>query len=136
VLRSLWLSKGILFLQDNAAPRKAAITYQKLADLHFEVLKHPAYSPDFAPSDYYLFPNLFIKPKTYQPPSYLHAFLIWALDGCEWSDSRHCLFTPMETDPCTPWIGDLVGPRNSLDAVVKRKMSCSCEEWNSGSSVV
>jgi hypothetical protein len=29
-----------------------------LADLHFEVLKHPAYSPDLAPSDYYLFPNL------------------------------------------------------------------------------
>jgi histone-lysine N-methyltransferase SETMAR len=47
------LSKGILFLQD-----KAAITHQKLADLHSEVLKHPAYSPDLAPSDYYLFPNL------------------------------------------------------------------------------
>jgi hypothetical protein len=58
-LISLWLSKGILFLQDNA--HRAAITYQKLADLPFEVLKHPAYTPDLAPSDYYLFPNLFIK---------------------------------------------------------------------------
>jgi hypothetical protein len=29
-----------------------------LADLHFEVLKHLAYSPDLVPSDYYLFPNL------------------------------------------------------------------------------
>jgi histone-lysine N-methyltransferase SETMAR len=37
---------------------KAAITHQKLADHHFEVLKHPAYSPDLAHSDYYLFPNL------------------------------------------------------------------------------
>jgi hypothetical protein len=27
-----------------------------LADLHFEVLKHLAYSPDLVPSDYYLFP--------------------------------------------------------------------------------
>jgi hypothetical protein len=72
VLISLWLSKGILFLQDNAAPHKAAITHQKLADFHFEVLKHPAYSPDLAPSDYYLFPNLFIKPKTYQPPRISH----------------------------------------------------------------
>jgi histone-lysine N-methyltransferase SETMAR len=62
VLISLWLSKGILFLQDNAAPQKVAITHQKLADLHFEVLKHPAYSSDLAPSDYYLFLNLFIKP--------------------------------------------------------------------------
>jgi histone-lysine N-methyltransferase SETMAR len=52
------LSKGILFLQDNAAPHKVAITHQKFADLHFEVLKHPAYSPDLAPLDYYLFPNL------------------------------------------------------------------------------
>jgi hypothetical protein len=52
------LSKGILFLQGNAAAHKAAITHQKLADLHFEVLKHPANSPDFASSDYYLFPNL------------------------------------------------------------------------------
>jgi hypothetical protein len=47
-----------LFLQDNAAPHKAAITHQKLADLHFEVLKHPAYSPALAHLDYYLFPNL------------------------------------------------------------------------------
>jgi hypothetical protein len=68
VLISLWLSKGILFLQDNAAPHKAATTRQKLADLHFEVLKHPPYLPGLAPSDYYLFRNLFIKPKTYQPP--------------------------------------------------------------------
>jgi hypothetical protein len=68
VLISFWLSKGILFLQDNAAPHKASITHQKLAGLHFEALKHPAYSSDSAPSDYCLFPNLFIKPKTYQPP--------------------------------------------------------------------
>jgi hypothetical protein len=65
VLRSLWLSKGILLLQDKVAPHKAAITHQKLANIRFEVLKHPAYSPDLAPSDYYLFPDLFIKPKTY-----------------------------------------------------------------------
>jgi hypothetical protein len=52
------LSKGILFLQDSAAPHKMAIMHQKLADLHFEVLKHPTYSPDVASLDYCLFPNL------------------------------------------------------------------------------
>jgi hypothetical protein len=62
VLISLWLSKGILFLQDNAAPHKAAITHQKLADLHIEVLKHPAYSPDLVPSYYYLFIKHIISP--------------------------------------------------------------------------
>jgi hypothetical protein len=43
VLISLWLSKEILFLQDNAAPHKTAITHQKLTHLHSEVLKNPAY---------------------------------------------------------------------------------------------
>jgi transposase len=52
------LPKEILFLQDNTSPHKAAITRQKLADIHFEVLKHPACSPDLVPSDCYLFPNL------------------------------------------------------------------------------
>jgi hypothetical protein len=37
------LSKGILFLQEHAAPHKAAIRHQKFAALHFKVLKHPAY---------------------------------------------------------------------------------------------
>jgi hypothetical protein len=52
------LSKGILFHQDSAAPHKVVNTHQKLADLHVEVLKHLAYSPDLAFSDYSLFPNL------------------------------------------------------------------------------
>jgi hypothetical protein len=48
-----------LFLQNNdAVPHKEAIMHQTLADLHFEVLNHPAYSPDSELSDYYLFPNL------------------------------------------------------------------------------
>jgi len=30
----------------------------KLRDLHYELLEHPRYSPDLAPSDFYLFPKL------------------------------------------------------------------------------
>jgi hypothetical protein len=75
VLISLWVSKGILFLEASAAPQKVVITRQKLADLHYEFLKPPAYSPDLAPSDYYLFPNLFIKPKTYQLSLVYHCVL-------------------------------------------------------------
>jgi histone-lysine N-methyltransferase SETMAR len=30
----------------------------KLRDLHYELLEHPPYSPDLAPSDIYLFPKL------------------------------------------------------------------------------
>jgi histone-lysine N-methyltransferase SETMAR len=30
----------------------------KLRDLHYELLEHPLYSSDLAPSDFYLFPKL------------------------------------------------------------------------------
>jgi histone-lysine N-methyltransferase SETMAR len=30
----------------------------KLRDLHYDLLEHPPYSPDLAPSDFYLFPKL------------------------------------------------------------------------------
>ena len=30
----------------------------KINDLKFELMPHPPYSPDLAPSDYFLFPNL------------------------------------------------------------------------------
>jgi hypothetical protein len=48
----------VLFLQDNASSCTAALAQWKLADLRFEVLKLPAYSPDLAPSGYHLFPNV------------------------------------------------------------------------------
>jgi hypothetical protein len=52
------LSQGVLFLQDNISLQEATITNQKLTDLHFEVLRIQAYSPNVAPSDYCLFHNL------------------------------------------------------------------------------
>jgi hypothetical protein len=52
---------------------------------------------------------------------YLHAFLTSVLVGNE------CMFTPRPLyprvkAPGTHWIGDRVGPRAGLDAVVKRKI--------------
>jgi hypothetical protein len=40
----------VFFLQDNISSNMAVITQQKLADVNFEVLKHPAYFPHLAPS--------------------------------------------------------------------------------------
>ena len=51
------------FLQDNASSHTAANTQRKLADLHFEVLKHAAHSPDLGTSDYHVYPNLKEKIK-------------------------------------------------------------------------
>jgi hypothetical protein len=30
----------------------------KLRDMHYKLLEHPPYSPDFTPSDFHLFPKL------------------------------------------------------------------------------
>jgi hypothetical protein len=49
------LSKRVLLLHDNACPHMAAHTVDVLCALKFEVLKHPPYSPDLAPSDFHLF---------------------------------------------------------------------------------
>lgn len=50
--------KKVLFHQDNAPAHTSMITMAKLNELKYELLPHPPYSPDLAPSDYYLFPNL------------------------------------------------------------------------------
>jgi [histone H3]-lysine36 N-dimethyltransferase SETMAR len=47
--------KGIVFHQDNARPHTSLVTRQKLLQLRWNILPHPPYSPDLAPSDYYLF---------------------------------------------------------------------------------
>jgi hypothetical protein len=46
----------------------------------------------------------------------LHAFLISALDGGEWSDSRPARYTTGERAPGTRWIGGWIAPRAGLDA--------------------
>jgi histone-lysine N-methyltransferase SETMAR len=50
--------KKIIFHQDSAPARKSVLAMGKLRDLHYELLEHPPYSPDLAPSDFCLFPKL------------------------------------------------------------------------------
>jgi len=52
------VTKGVLFLHDNAPVHRALATQKKLAYLGFQCLDHPPHSPDLAPSDYHLFPGL------------------------------------------------------------------------------
>lgn len=47
--------RGVVFHQDNARPHTSIVTRQKLRELGWEVLMHPPYSPDLAPSDFHLF---------------------------------------------------------------------------------
>ena len=48
----------ILFHNDNAPFHTSNIAQAKKHELGLESLPHPLHSPDLAPSDYYLFPNL------------------------------------------------------------------------------
>ena len=47
-----------MFHHDNTRPHVSLMTQKKLRDLGWEVLLHPPYSPDIAPSDYHLFRSL------------------------------------------------------------------------------
>ena len=49
------MKEKVLFHQDNALCHKSIATRAKLHELHFELLPHPLYSPDLAPSDNWLF---------------------------------------------------------------------------------
>jgi len=52
------VTKGVLFLHDNAPAHRALATQKKMVYLGFHFLDHPPYSPDLVPSDYHLFPGL------------------------------------------------------------------------------
>ena len=52
------MAKGVLILHDNAPVHKSKVAQAAIRECGFEQLNHPPYSPDLAPSDYYLFRNL------------------------------------------------------------------------------
>lgn len=48
----------VIFLDDNAKPHRSRQTRQMIEELGWEPLEHAPYSPDMAPSDFYLFRSL------------------------------------------------------------------------------
>ena len=52
------LTCGVLLLQDNAPAHTPQVAMTAATECGFEILSHPQYSPDMAPSGFYLFPKL------------------------------------------------------------------------------
>ncbi|KMQ86389.1 transposase [Lasius niger] len=52
------LTRGVCLLHDNARPHTARDTTALLERFKWDVLEHPPYSPDLAPSDFHLFLHL------------------------------------------------------------------------------
>ncbi len=50
--------KGVILLHDNNRPHVAKLTQQKIKQFGWEVLAHPPWSANLAPSDYHLFLSL------------------------------------------------------------------------------
>ena len=52
------LSKGVLLQQENARVHTCKVAMDAVERNGYELIPHPAYSPDLSPSDFFLFPNL------------------------------------------------------------------------------
>ena len=52
------LSKGVLLQQDNVRVHTCKVAMDAVERNWYELIPHPAFSPDLAPSDFFLFPNL------------------------------------------------------------------------------
>ena len=52
------LSKGDLLQQDNARVHTCKVALDAVERNGYELIPHSVYSPDLAPSDFFLFPNL------------------------------------------------------------------------------
>jgi len=57
------LTKAPLLLHDNAPAHRSHVRQAAILESGFEEMHHLPYSPDLAPSNYYLFPNLKQHPR-------------------------------------------------------------------------
>ena len=71
--------KGIVFHHDSTTPHASLGRRTKLLELGWEVMSHPLYSPDHAPSDYHLFRSLqnFLNGKNFSSVITMTSNLIW-----------------------------------------------------------
>ena len=51
-------TRGVVLMQVNSPAHTSHVARTPVTECGFEIFSHPSYSPDMAPSDFYLFPKL------------------------------------------------------------------------------
>ena len=103
------LSKGVVLLHDNVWPDTAARTNASNKLFNWDIFDHPPYSPDLAPSDYYLFSKM----------------KVWL--------ATHCFHTNEELmDGVKTWLHNLAAPfyDERLQKLVPRYDKCLYVDGN------
>ena len=77
------ISAGVTLHHDNASAHTSYYVLSTIHNLRYELLRHPSYSPDLAPSDYCLFPLLknYLKERRYEDRSALDSSIYQYLNG-------------------------------------------------------
>ena len=59
--------KKVILLHDNARPHFSKVSLEKIRQLDYEILPHPAFSPGISPTEYHLFkhPDAFLAQKNF-----------------------------------------------------------------------
>lgn len=84
--------KGLLLHHDNASPHTAALTQKFLKNTKIQEMSHPAYSPDLAPCDFFLFPKikLGIKGHRFNSPEEARNAFVTAVEELPKEEFREC----------------------------------------------
>jgi len=87
----LWPDKGILN-HENASAHDALKFREFLAKTSITKMEHPPYSPDLAPCDFWLFPNLknVLKGQRFADPSDIQRNVKTLLRGIPENDFQDC----------------------------------------------
>ena len=86
--RRTLISTDVILHHDNALSHTSYHVLSTIDNLRYELLRHPPYSPDLAPSDYYLFPLLkeYLKARRYEDRSALASSIHQCLNGLSEDD--------------------------------------------------
>jgi [histone H3]-lysine36 N-dimethyltransferase SETMAR len=97
------ITRGVLLQQDNAPAHTSHVAQAAVFELGYEVLPHPPYSPDLAPSDYFLFPRAKqeLRGRAFHSRSSLGSAVFQCLERWSTSSFREALLDlPRRWDKC------------------------------------